>query len=881
MQPEPRATYRLQLQPGFGFDQAAKLIGYLVDLGISHMYLSPCLQSAKDSTHGYDVVDPSHVNFQLGDADSHQRLCEELQKAGLGLMLDIVPNHMAIEGKQNPWWWDVLENGFSSAFATYFDVDWEASEKRWCNKILLPVLGDHYGRVLENGEIKLLRQEGSFIILYQDHSFPVDPSSLAELINNAAKTSGSEQLAFLAESYTHLPKATTTTRQEVERRHRDKTVLASMLAKLCNEEPETNQAINREIERINNDPDALDAFIDHQNYRLAFWRTASRDLGYRRFFDIKDLVGLRCEDIDVFNATHALPIAWYSKGWVQGLRVDHPDGLRNPSEYFIRLQNACTGAWVVAEKILKPGERLPLDWNIAGTTGYDFVNLITELFIDPQGEQALTQTYQDITGENIPFCTRVASSKRLVLKGLFGSELNRLATLFVEVCEKHRRHRDYTRSELYEALCEVAVNFPVYRTYVSSNKGEVSKEDEKYVNEAIQGALAEKPDLDPELFNFLKEILLLKVEGQLENELAMRFQQLTGPAMAKGFEDTVLYRYNRLIALNDVGMEPSIFGITLKQFHDTCQEQSQRPYSLLATTTHDTKRSEDVRARLSLLSEIPEQWDTAVKRWFKLNENCLQEGVPDRNLEYFIYQTLVGAWPINKERLEEYIEKAMREAKEHTSWTQPHQDYENGVKQFISAVLQNESFLSELKRFVDVLEKPGRVIGLAQTLIKLTAPGIPDIFQGSELWNMTLVDPDNRRKVDFELRQNLLSELKNLSVEQVLAKMDSGLPKLWLIKKVLHFRKENPDLFNAKGTYKPLWAKGKNADHVVSYMRGDSAVVITPRLVLQLNDEWGDTSLDLPTGSWHSVLTGDKFQGGIVTLQELLQHFPVALLQKV
>ncbi|MDZ7700368.1 MAG: malto-oligosyltrehalose synthase [Deltaproteobacteria bacterium] len=879
MHPEPIATYRLQMRSGFGFEQAAAVVPYLSDLGISHLYTSPYLQAAAGSTHGYDIVDPSRVDEELGGSEAHARLCATLLTAGLGQMIDVVPNHMAIAGKQNPWWWDVIENGPSSRYATYFDVDWKASRRRWPNKVLLPVLGDHYGRILEDSQIRLSRKEGSFVLDYHDHEFPVDPSSLAEILSRAAEACGSEDVAFLGQSHAELPRSTITAPHAVERRHRDKAVLSNLLARLCREKPEIDAAINAEVDRLNRDPVALDSFVDRQNYRLAFWRMASRDLGYRRFFDIKDLAGLRIEDRGVFRATHILPITWVRNGWVHGLRVDHPDGLREPGDYFHRLRAFCPDAWIVAEKILEPGEKLPSDWPIAGTTGYDFLNLAGGLFIDPQGEANLTRFYEDFTGTQTKLDALVRECKRLVLTELLGSELNRLTSLFVDICERHPRHRDFTRRELYEALCETAVYFRVYRTYVSASGNAVNQQDEQYVDEAIEGAMTERPDLDPELFRFLKDLLLLRITGALENELAMRFQQLTGPAMAKGVEDTAFYRYHRLISLNEVGGDPACFGVPLERFHKACTvRQAEHPLGMLASTTHDTKRSEDVRSRLALLSEIPDRWTDAVRRWSSHNERHRRKNVPDRNTEYLFYQTLVGAWPIDVDRITAYMEKAVREAKMHTSWTTQNQSYERNLSDFIRAVLEDEGFRLDLEAFVTDLVAPGRINSLAQTLIKLTAPGVPDIYQGTELWDLSLVDPDNRRPVDFALRRHLLDEVEALPPEEIMTRMDEGLPKLWVIRQTLHLRRSRPKPFGPTGSYRPLYAQGGRADHVVAFIRGGLVLSVTPRLIMGLNGDWSDTKLDLPEGRWHNILTGDEVTGGPVGLQELLSRFPVGLL---
>ncbi len=882
MHPKPVATYRVQFRPDFGFDQAAGLVSYLAALGVSHLYASPCLQAVKGSTHGYDVVDPSRANEELGGAEAHMRLCEALQTAGLGLMLDVVPNHMAIHSEQNPWWWDVLENGPSSRYATCFDVDWEASEQRWPDKVLLPVLDDHYGRVLEEGKLRLSHNEGAFALHYQEHVFPVDPSSLTGLLGRAAESCGSEMLAFLAQSHARLPRPTVTARQAVERRHRDKAVLVGLLARLCHEDPGVAAAVDAEVKRLNFNPDALDALLDDQNYRLAFWRTASRELGYRRFFDIKDLAGLRVEDMEVFRATHALPVEWVRKGWVHGLRIDHPDGMRNPAEYLRRLREACPDAWIVVEKILQPGERMPSDWPVAGSTGYDFLNLAAGLFVDPAGEEGLTRLYEDFTGEQADFGALVRACKRQVLNDLLGSEFQRLTSLFVDVCERHRRHRDFTRHEMSEALRETAVCFPVYRTYVSASTGDVRREDEANIGAAIDKAIAERPDLDAELFRFLKDLLLLRVAGPLECELAMRFQQSTDPVMAKAVEDTAFYRFNRLTALNEVGGDPARFGVSLEQFHTACAEaQSERPMALLASTTHDTKRSEDVRARLALLSEIPEHWAGRVRRWARDNERHRSGEIPDRNTEYLFYQTLAGAWPIDLERMTAYMEKAVREAKTHTSWTEKNDAYERGVRDFVAGAMTNSPFLDDIGEFVAGLADAGRINSLAQKLLTLTAPGVPDIYQGTELWDLSLVDPDNRRPVDFALRRGLLDSLAHLSPEEILSGMEDGLPKLWITRQALHARREHPELFGPGGTYRPLTAHGTKARHVVAFARGEGAITVTPRLVMQLDGDWSDTELELPRRRWRNALTGDDLEGGPTSLGGILSRFPVALLLAV
>lgn len=879
MRPEPVATYRLQLRPEFGLDAAADIVAYLSRLGISHIYLSPCLQAVRGSTHGYDVTDPTRVNEELGGEAARGRLCSALDAAGMGQMLDIVPNHMAVAGDQNPWWWDVLESGPSSRYALYFDVDWEASEERWPNKVLLPVLGDHYGRILEALELQVRYCDGVFTLHYHEHEFPLDPSTLPDLLYEAYAASGSELLGFIAESYSRLPRPHVSLGRAVERRHRDKDVIRRLLVRLVGEEPETDAALRNQVDRMNLDPDALDELIEKQNYRLAWWRTASLDLGYRRFFDISDLAALRVEDEEVFEAIHALPIHWARVGEVHGLRIDHPDGLRDPTRYCQRLQAACPDTWVVVEKILEPGESLPSDWPVAGTTGYDFLNRVQGLFVDPEGEAPLTRLLEDLTGETADFAELVHDCKHQVVKELLGSELNRLVSLFVEICERHRRHRDYTRQELYQALLEVAACFPVYRTYVRHPSGIVSETDAHYVTAATEQARERRPELDPELFGFLHGLLLLRIPGDREAELAVRFQQLTGPAMAKGVEDTAFYRFHRLVALNEVGGDPARFGVSVEHFHDACAKAlAYHPQSLLATSTHDTKRSEDVRARLLLLSEMPETWAATAHQWIERNAVYRRDGVPDPATEYLCYQTLVGAWPIDADRIVGYLEKAMREAKRHTSWTQPDERYEQGVRDFVSAVLKDSGFRAELEAFVTPLVTPGRINGLSQTLLKLTTPGVPDIYQGTELWDLSLADPDNRRPVDFALRERLLAELEGLTVEEILDRSDEGLPKLWVIRQTLHLRRDHPHWLGPDSEYRPLSLNGGKAAHGVAFLRGADVAVLVPRLVHALGADWRDAALQLPPGHWRNVFTEETVDGGEIPVEHLLARFPVALL---
>ena len=875
---EPRATYRVQLTARFGFDDAAAIADYLADLGVSHLYCSPYLQAAAGSTHGYDVVDHRRVNAELGGPAGHDRMVPALRRHGLGQVLDIVPNHMAIS-RENPWWWDVLENGPCSRYAPYFDVEWDPPEAKLRDRVLLPVLGDHYGRVLEAGELRFVYDAGVFTIHYHDHVFPVAPESLDRILAVAAERAHSDDLAFLADALTRLPLSTDTDRPSVHRRHRDKEVLRRRLARLAEEQPEVAAAVVDVVAMVNSDADVLDVLLQRQNYRLAFWRTAERDLGYRRFFDINTLAALRTEDERVFAAIHERVLAWVTEGLVDGFRVDHPDGLGDPEEYFRRLHAACPGAWIVAEKILEPGEALPESWPIAGTTGYDFLNRVGGLFVDPAGEAPLTALYAEFTGESTDWPAVAHQKKHQLLREGLGSDVNRLTALFLEVCERHRRHRDYTRHDLHEALREMIAGFPVYRTYVEAGAGRVAEADVRAVTEAVGRAKRNRADLDSDLFDFLRDLLLLRVRGDLEAELVMRFQQVTGPAMAKGVEDTASYTFNRLVALNEVGGDPGRFGVSVEEFHRACAETRERwPTTMLATSTHDTKRSEDVRLRIALLSEIPERWSQAVRRWSTLNERYRRDGMPDRNTEYLFYQTLVGAWPIEPDRATAYMEKAAREAKVHTSWTSPSADWEAALREFVEGALADAMFREEFEAFLAPLVEPGRAASLAQTLLKLTAPGVPDLYQGSELWTESLVDPDNRRPVDYARRRELLRACGDATPEQVRARADEGLPKLWLIRRALDLRRRLPEAFGAKADYAPLAARGARAGHVVAFARGGRVVTAAPRLLLGLGGDWGDTILELPPGTWRSELTGEELAGGEVTVAALTARFPVALL---
>jgi (1->4)-alpha-D-glucan 1-alpha-D-glucosylmutase len=874
----PGSTYRLQLHKGFTFDDAAAIADYLKALGITHVYTSPYLQAAPGSMHGYDVVDHRRVNEELGGAAGHERFCQRLGDIGLGQVLDIVPNHMSL-GEQNRYWWDVLENGTSSRYASFFDIDWNSAEERLRDKVLVPILADQYGRVLDSGDIRISRQGSSFVVEASGQSFPVAPQSLPAILTKAADAARSDTLSFLAASYGRLPTPDMTDRRTVLARHRDKVVLDKLLERLCVEEKETCATIDRVINDFNRNKDALDDFLNQQNYRLSYWKTADQQLGYRRFFDVNTLIGLRVEREYVFDETHALIVKWLKQGVLDGVRVDHPDGLRDPLQYFQRLRERAPEAYIVGEKILARGEFTRDNWPVEGTSGYDFLNMAAGVLVDPDGLRRLGKVYAKFTGDSTDYAPIAHDKKLAVEQEALGSDVNRLTNLFVDICESNREQRDFTRAEVRRSIREVAACFEIYRTYVVPERDEITDEDRGFVERATQAAKERRQDIDGALFDFIRDVLTTKVRGRKESEFVLRFQQFTSPVMAKGVEDTAFYCFNRLTGLNEVGGDPGRDGVSLEEFHAyNAKMQETHPDTMLTLSTHDTKRSDDVRARLATLSEIAREFGKAVIRWSKNNTRYRTGKWPDKGTEWFLYQTMVGAWPIDAERLKQYMEKAMREAKLRTSWVANNQEYEEALNRFIDAILEDAGFVADVEMFVDRILGAGRVNSLAQTLMKHTSPGVPDLYQGSELWDLSLVDPDNRRPVDYALRRRLLEEAEGLDAAGVMARMDEGLPKLWLIQRMLKLRQRRREWFGREAAYTPLAASGDNAEHIVAYLRGEAMLTAAPRCVIKLGGDWGDTALELPHGDWTNELTGARFQGGPVSVKTLLREFPVALL---
>ncbi len=874
----PSSTYRLQLHKHFTFDDAATIAQYLYDLGITHVYSSPYLQAAPDSMHGYDVVDHQRVNKELGGPEAHQRFSKTLGENGLGQVLDIVPNHMSL-GKENRYWWDVLENGVTSRYASFFDIDWQPQEERLRDKVLVPILGDQYGRALQSGGVKIVRKGVEFQVEAAGQTLPTAPTSLPAILFRAAEYAKSDTLSFLAASFGRLPVPEAWDRWVILARNRDKVVLNKLLSRLCSEEEKVCEAIDRSVTELNANLDALDDFLSQQNYRLAYWKTADQQLGYRRFFDVNTLIGLRMEREHVFEETHALIVEWLRAGVLDGVRVDHPDGLRDPLEYFHRLREHVPEGWIIGEKILEPGEYLRENWPIDGTSGYDFMNTVLGTLFHPAGMAELTKIYGDFTGQPTAFPPIAHDKKMMVMEQALGSDVNRLTSLFVEICEQNRNQRDFTRVEIQRAIVAIAACFAIYRTYVQPDREEITDEDRSYIERAVTCARDNRPDIDVSLFEFMRDVLTMGVRGKKETEFVLRFQQFTSPVMAKGVEDTAFYCYNRLIAACEVGGDPGRDGLSVEDFHAyNLQMQAHYPLTMTTLSTHDTKRADDVRARLAVLTEIPRDFRKMLRRWSRMNA-ALSAGI-DRNTEYFYYQTVIGAWPITRDRMRAYMEKATKEAKQQTSWTAANKDFEEALNAFIDGTLASNAFCTEIEEFVNRIGEAGRVNSLAQTLLKQTSPGIPDLYQGSELWDFSLVDPDNRRPVDYDLRRRLLAEMKSLTVEEIVGRADEGMTKLWTIHQSLTLRREHSEWFRRDAAYQPVAATGRKREHVVAYLRAGSVLTVVPRHPMLLGNSWADTTLALPEGDWINRLSGEGHRGGIVRLDALLAKFPVALLVK-
>jgi (1->4)-alpha-D-glucan 1-alpha-D-glucosylmutase len=757
----PSSTYRVQVNAAFSLRDAAEVADYLRDLGAGALYTSPILRSTEGSTHGYDVLAHDRIDDEAGGRAALDALAEALRTNGLGLVVDVVPNHVSVAppADANAWWWDVLKHGRDSRYAKAFDVDWS----RHGGRILLPVLGAPLAEVLADGEIAI---EGD-VLRYHEHVFPLAPGT--------------------------------------------------------------------------GDGEVADVLV-RQHYVPEHWRRGTHDLNYRRFFDVTTLAGLRVEEPDVFDESHALVLDLVRDGVVTGLRIDHPDGLADPKAYLDRLAAATGGVWTVVEKILEPGEALPSDWACEGTTGYDALAEVGGLFVDPAGEESLSRLYEDFTGDAADYDQFVASGKRLVLTRILASEVEWLHRLLPH--------------EPREALVELLVAMPVYRTYVRA--GHTPTDEDRAV---LAEAVSKVPEQRREAARRIAAVVL---DGS-NPAFATRFQQTSGPAMAKGVEDTAFYRYTRLVSLNEVGGSPATFGGTAVSAGRT---------GMTTLSTHDTKRSEDVRARISLLSEVPEEWAAAVRRW---SATTARHGTIERNLEYLMYQTFVGAYPLDAERAVAYALKAAREQKQRTSWLDTDEAYEAAVERWVRHTLSDVEFLADLDAFMAPLVVHGWTASLAQRLVQLTMPGVPDVYQGCELWDHSLVDPDNRRPVDYALRRRLLAELDSLDLDAIGERAAEGLPKLLVVSRALRLRRARPEAF--AGSYDPLPVSGAWDDRVVAFARGGEVVAVVPRLTVHV-DDWKDTTLTLPEGAWRNVLTGDSLTGGDVAVADVLARFPVALLER-
>jgi (1->4)-alpha-D-glucan 1-alpha-D-glucosylmutase len=1015
----PTATYRLQFNRFFTFRDANEQIEYFNRLGISDIYASPFFKARPESLHGYDIANHNELNPSIGSEEDYNAMVEGLRRHGMCLVLDTVPNHMGIGEEGNVWWIDVLENGRASVHAPYFDIDWEPINPKLTNKVLLPVLGEQYGTVLENGELKVrfVPEEGRFLLAYYENTFPIEPRSYAAILDIdreglvdelGAESDAALEYQSILTALNHLPPHDTEAPGEVQERNREKEVIKRRLAALCVSQPRACEHIERNVAAINGTPgdphsfDRLDALLERQPYRLSSWRVATEEINYRRFFDVNDLAAVNVDQPAVFAEMHRMIMRFLREGKLHGLRIDHVDGLRDPAGYFADLQRAyfleisrqamdemgdalegvdraaleagllerfekSRGAdpqgtlskplYVVVEKILARGESLPGDWAVHGTTGYEFTNAVNGLFVDNSNQKAFDETYHHFIGEAVRFSELVYQSKKQIMWLSLSSEVNVLTSMLNDITQSDRHSRDFTLYSIRNAIREVIACFPVYRTYITPRHAEVDPRDRAHIETAIARARKRNPAEDPSIFNFIRSILLLEGYDQLSEEeraarfnFVMKFQQVTGPVIAKGLEDTAFYVYNRLISLNEVGGEPEYFGISPAAFHkQQVERQRTWPASLLTTSTHDTKRSEDVRARISVLSEMPKEWRAAVSRWARMNRKFKRsvdgQLAPSPNEEYFLYQTLVGVWPFETrsrlkvqsstseagatlslepetlssltQRLQAYIRKAMNEAKVNTSWINPNEPYQQAVADFIAAILkpsEQNRFLPDMIAFQQRVAHYGAFNSLSQVLLKVAGPGVPDIYQGNEIWDFSLVDPDNRRPVDYRIRRRLLDRVDKVKSARGAAGLveakEDGRIKLLVTSRALRFRSGNRALFE-QGTYTPLDARGPQADSVVAFARSHEekmAVVVTPRLMTRLGTNAGDrrhaSPLQTPvgqvwSGAWlalpgvpagerfHNVFTGEiieaREQGNTVglPLEEVLALFPVALLEKV
>lgn len=950
----PSSTYRLQLNRNFTFRQAADLVDYLCSVGIGDYYLSPFLMAAPGSLHGYDITNPSQINPEIGTDEELIRLSELLAQRGMGIVADVVPNHMCIDCPVNEWWWDVLENGPSSPYSRYFDINWNPPKRDLVNKVLLPILGDQYGRILEDQQIAVLYEQGAFVAGVYERALPLAPRSWALLLAPAVEALknrlGSQdehvlELESILTALSHLPPPSSRDPAKIQERRREKEIIRKRLAALVEASAEAREEIEASRRRINgvkgvpHSFDRLEELLAQQSYRLSFWKVAADEINYRRFFDINQLAAIRVEDAEVFQSVHALIFDLVKNGIVQGLRVDHSDGLLDPAAYFQRLQAACSRArgaaqriYIVTEKILVGNERVRSDWAIEGTTGYDFLGTLNGLFVDRARRRAFQRLYESFTGAPSSFEDLLYASKRLILQTSMSGELSVLAGKLDKISEQHRWSRDFTLASLRHVLRETVACFPIYRTYTTGREERPDPEDERHIRNAIARAKRRNQSTDESIFNFLQNLLLLEdpegiddVQRDERRQFIMSLQQFTGPVMAKGLEDTAFYRYFPLASLNEVGGDPRQFGISPAVFHARNLERRRSwPHALLATSTHDSKRSEDVRARINVLSEIPGQWSAAIRSWHALNLAHKTESgpnqIPSLAEEYLFYQTLAGVWPLDDPepvereeliaRLAAYMQKSLREAKVHSSWINPNPSYEEAVDRFVRASLApapENAFPREFAAFARSIQSAGLWNSLSQTLLKIASPGVPDFYQGSEIWDFSLVDPDNRRPVDYARRVSLLGKIRKLQaqgpatlIEELMRDAADGAIKLFVTSRGLCFRKSHRELLES-GSYIPLRAVGARQNHVIAFARslgGRSLIAVAGRFFRSLDAEqrrptgrevWGDSALllrrNLSRAVWRDVFSESVVEiatrSGAPTLPlaAVFAHLPVALLE--
>ncbi len=912
----PVATYRVQFNAGFTFEDARRIADYLHELGITDLYASPVLKARKGSSHGYDVVDSTALNPELGTEDDFTRLHERLKQLELGFLLDVVPNHMAAS-QENSWWMSVLENGKQSRFLHYFDIDWRpvTSRGQTEEKVLLPILGKPYGEAIESGEVKLGFDGDGFFFTYYDRRLPLAPKSYNMILRECVESLPAEGAAIELRDLVYGENMVTNSK-----------FLKETLWRIYEQSAEFRKALDDTIVRLNGEAgkpetfNAIDSLLDAQYYRLAYWRIASEKINYRRFFDVTDLVGVRIENPEVFEARNRRTLELIAEGKVTGLRIDHIDGLFDPIGHMKKLQLRLADAnpeprapnpanfYIVVEKILARDETLPKTFEVCGTTGYDFLDSVNALFVDPAGLRVLGEFYREFTGCRKTFDDICYERKKQVISEIFPGEMRALGKQLGELSMHDRNARDFAPSELLAALIEITACMDVYRTYIRDF--EVTQEDQRFIRRAVAEARRRAgTSMDQRLFGFLECVLLVDppsyVASERERWLAfvMRWQQFTGRVMAKGVEDTAFYNYNRLISLNDVGSDPGRVDDfdPVAEFHRR-NERIQRDWrdTLNATSTHDTKRSEDVRARINVLSEIADSWQRDVQRWSEMNATLRREGVPHPNEELLIYQTLLGMWPVDEEELDtveerfhQFVEKAAREAKTHTNWIAPNAEYERNLLAFVSAALANLEFRASMMRTQRRVAYHGYLNALAQVVLKITSPGVPDFYQGTDVWDLSLVDPDNRRPVDYEQSRSTLKKLKaahergSLDLATMQRRFFDGRIKLFTTWRTLDLRRRRAEVFRS-GEYRAMESESPS---VCAFMRGEDVIVVVPRLttritkpgVAPLGDVWGEAMLPVEArGTFEDIYTGAtlELRGEPVRVSEFLSTFPVAVLER-